>query len=407
MNVARHMLASVRSLGAERIRLLGILTGGHFVIHWFQQFFPVILPSIKSGLGLTNVEVGALTSAQQMIMGLGQLPVGLLADSMVRHRAKMLALSLVAMAAAYFLLGSPIFAWALLGSGLIGLGTALWHPTAAASLSNRFPEHRATALSIHGTGATISDTITPLFVGALLASFSWQTVARLQLLPGLLFALVVWRALAGVFVDGDSGPRHRSTQIREVVAVIGNPAFLGVSAATGLLSMGRLVILTFLPIYLQEHLLYSAFALGVFVALLHALGTISQPALGLLSDRFGRKAVLVPSCFLLGLFFALLAIVPAGIPLALVIIAIGLFFYTLFNIMNAAVMDVAGAAVQASTYGLMTLLTQLVVIPTPMVTGFLIGELGIKFSFVLAGVFLIIAGLALAPLKLYRGSRGR
>ncbi len=407
MNVARHMLASVRSLGAERIRLLGILTGGHFVIHWFQQFFPVILPSIKSGLGLTNVEVGALTSAQQMIMGLGQLPVGLLADSMVRHRARMLALSLVAMAAAYFLLGSPVFAWALLGSGLIGLGTALWHPTAAASLSNRFPEHRATALSIHGTGATISDTITPLFVGALLASFSWQTVARLQLLPGLLFALVVWRALAGVFVDGDSGPRHRSTQIREVVAVIGNPAFLGVSAATGLLSMGRLVILTFLPIYLQEQLHYSAFALGVFVALMHALGTISQPALGLLSDRFGRKAVLVPSCLLLGLFFALLAIVPAGIPLALVIIAIGLFFYTLFNIMNAAVMDVAGAAVQASTYGLMTLVTQLVVIPTPMVTGFLIGEFGIKFSFVLAGVFLIVAGLVLAPLKLYRGSRGR
>jgi MFS family permease len=190
------------------------------------------------------------------------------------------------------------------------------------------------------------------------------------------------------------------------MGVIRNPSFLGVSAATGLLSMGRLVILTFLPIYLQEHLHYSAFALGVFVALMHALGTISQPALGLLSDRFGRKAVLVPSCLLLGLFFTLLAVVPPGIPLALVIIAIGLFFYTLFNIMNAAVMDVAGAAVQASTYGLMTLITQLVVIPTPMITGYLIGEFGIKFSFVLAGVFLIIAGLVLAPLKLYRGSRG-
>jgi MFS family permease len=405
--MARHFLSSVRALGTERMWLLGILTGGHFVIHWFQQFFPVILPSIKSGLGLTNVEVGALTSAQQMIMGLAQLPVGLLADAMVRHRANMLALSLVAMGVAYFLLGSPVFAWALLGSGLIGLGTALWHPTAAASLSNRFPERRATALSVHGTGATISDTITPLFVGALLASFSWETVARLQLLPGLLFALVVWRALAGVFTDGDSKALQTSTQFRDVVGVIKNPAFVGVSIATGLLSMGRLVILTFLPIYLQEYLHYSAFALGVFVALMHALGTISQPVLGLLSDRFGRKAVLLPSCLLLGLFFGLLAMVPAGIPLALVIVAIGLFFYTLFNIMNAAVMDVAGTNVQASTYGLTTLITQLVVIPTPMITGYLIGELGIKFSFVLAGVFLVIAGLALAPLKLYRGSRNR
>ena len=407
MKTAREIFTSVRALGSERMWLLGILTGGHFVIHWFQQFFPVILPSIKSGLGLSNVEVGALTSAQQMIMGLAQLPVGLLADSMVRHRGNMLALSLVAMGAAYFLLGSPVFAWALLGSGLIGLGTALWHPTAAASLSNRFPERRATALSIHGTGATISDTITPLFVGALLASFSWETVAQLQLLPGLLFALVLWRALTGVFNDADSHSRRDSTQLRDVVGVIKDPAFLGVSVATGLLSMGRLVILTFLPIYLQEHLLYSAFALGVFVALMHALGTVSQPALGLLSDRFGRKAVLLPSCLLLGLFFALLAVVPAGIPLALVIIAIGLFFYTLFNIMNAAVMDVAGSNVQASTYGLTTLITQLVVIPTPMITGYLIGEWGIKFSFVLAGVFLFLAGLVLAPLKLYRGSRNR
>src|SRR6185295_1438750 len=104
---------------------------------------------------------------------------------------------------------------------------------------------------------------------------------------------------------------------------------------------------------LQEHLHYSSVALGIYIALLHALGTLSQPVLGLLSDRFGRKTVLLPSCLLLGLFFALLA--------------------------------VAGSNVQAATYGLTSLITQLVVIPAPMITGYLIGGLGIKFAFVLAG----------------------
>ena len=61
MVIAAHFLTSIRGLGKERIWLLGVLTTGHFVIHWFQQFFPVILPSIKSGLALNNVEVGALT----------------------------------------------------------------------------------------------------------------------------------------------------------------------------------------------------------------------------------------------------------------------------------------------------------------------------------------------------------
>ena len=405
MNSPRQLLTSIRALGKERIRLLGVLTAGHFVIHWFQQFYPVILPAIKSGLNLTNVEVGALTSAQQVVVGLGQLPFGMAADSMVRRRGAILALSLVSMGAAYFLLGLPVFISALLGSALIGFGTALWHPAAAASLSNRFPERRATALSIHGTGATLSDTITPLLVGVLLANFSWQTAAQVQLLPGLLCAFLLWRALAGVFSDDAAPPQRVAAQFRDVVAVITNPAFLGLSLSAGLLSMARLVILTFLPIYLQEHLQYSSVALGLYIALLHAMGSISQPVLGLLSDRFGRKAVLLPSCLLLGLFFALLALVPPGIPLGLVILAIGLFFYTLFIIFNAAVMDVAASNVQAATYGLTSLVTQLVVIPAPMVTGYLIGGFGIKFAFVLAGAFLFIAGLVLAPLRLYRGTQ--
>jgi FSR family fosmidomycin resistance protein-like MFS transporter len=405
MTKARNFLTSIQALGAERLWLLGTLTGGHFVIHWFQQFFPVLLPSIKSGLGLSNVEVGALTSAQQLVMGVAQMPSGMLADSRVRARATILALSLVSMGFAYFFLGSSAFACALLGSGMIGLGTALWHPAAAASLSNRFPERRATALSIHGTGATLSDTITPFCVGFLLTNFPWQALTQAQLLPGLFFSFLIWRALAGVFSDVSSQPLRTSTQVRDVVSLLKKPAFVGVAAATGLLQMGRLVILTFLPIYLQEDLQYTPAALGVFVALMHIMGTVSQPILGLLSDSFGRKAVLLPSCLLLGLFFSLLAIVRPGIPLGVVIVAIGLFFYTLFNIMNAAVMDVAGSNIQASSYGLTILLTQVLVIPTPMVAGYLIGWLGIKSAFVLAGVFLVIGGIVVAPLKLYPGTR--
>ena len=51
------------------MRLLGVLTGGHFFIHWFQQMFPVVLPSIKAGLGLNDVQVGALNSARQFTQG--------------------------------------------------------------------------------------------------------------------------------------------------------------------------------------------------------------------------------------------------------------------------------------------------------------------------------------------------
>lgn len=402
----KQLLSSVRGLGSERLRLLGTVTGGHFAIHWFQQLFPVVLPSLKAGLGLSDVQVGALTSARQLIHGSLDFPLGMAADAMVRYRALFLAGALAVMGMGYFLMGSaPVFVFALCGSGLIGLGTALWHPAAAASLSNRFPERRATALAVHGMGATVSDTLTPLGVGALLVAFHWEGVLVMQIIPGLIIGIVVWRGLKGLFSDADAAA-SRATQLREILELARHPVFLGISAAKGLAQMGRLVVLTFLPIYLQEHLGYSPFALGFFVALLHAMGTISQPVLGYLSDRLGRKAVLFPSFILQGLLFILLGAAPPGLWLSLVIAANGLFFYTLMNVTYAAVMDVAGSRIQASSYGLASLVTEIVVVPTPIAAGFFIGQYGINSAFTLSGAFVLLAAFLLLPLKLYRGTRG-
>ncbi|HWP56722.1 MAG TPA: MFS transporter [Candidatus Acidoferrales bacterium] len=407
MKTLRQATAFVHNLGADRLKFLAVVTGGHFAIHWFQQLFPVVLPSVKAGLGLSDVEAGALASARQLVQGTLDLPSGILADSLARRRALILASALVSMGAGYLFFGwMTVFAGALVGAGLIGLGTALWHPAAAAALSHRFPELRATALSIHGMGATVSDTLTPLVAGALLVGFSWNGFLGFQLLPAILVALVVWRGLLRV-LPAAGASSGQPAQLRDLADLARNRVFLGLTAAKALMQMGRLVVLTFLPIYLQEHLNYSPFELGIYITLLHAMGTVSQPILGYLSDHFGRKAVMVPSFAALAILFFLLALVEPGLPLGLVVTAIGLFFYTLMNITFAAVMDVAGAKIQASSYGLTSLLTEVVVMPTPMIAGLLIGIYGIRVSFMLAGVFLGLAALVTAPLDLYKGSRTR
>ncbi|MBI4523278.1 MAG: MFS transporter [Deltaproteobacteria bacterium] len=406
MEQAQSSLASLRMLRAGEFRLLGVITGGHFIIHWFQQLFPVVLPSIKAGLGLNDIQVGALTSARQLVNGSMDLPAGLLADSVVRYRALLLASAIISMGTAYLLMGSGTgFVSALLGAGLVGLGTALWHPAAAASLSNQFPNRRATALSVHGMGATISDTLTPLGAGLLLLSFSWTSVLSLQILPALGFGVLLWIGLAGLFSIRESGGTASAADFREIAALVRNPAFVGVTVAAAFMSMGRVIVLTFLPIYIQEHLKYSPFGLGFYIALLHAMGTVSQPILGFLSDRFGRKAVLFPSFLTLGALFALLAVANPGLQLGVVISAIGLFFYTLMNITFAAVMDVAAAKIQASSYGLSSLMVQVAVFPIPILAGYLVQNYGIQYAFLLASGFLFMGGLLVLPLNLYRGSK--
>jgi len=406
MRKLRTWLASLQELGAGRLKLLAVVTGGHFGIHWFQQLFPVILPSLKAQLGLNDVQVGALSSARQLINGAMDLPCGILADSLARRRAPLLASALLAMGIGYSVMGlMPVFTLLLFASGLIGLGTSLWHPAAAASLSNSFPERRATALSVHGMGATVSDTLTPLIAGFALLSVSWTSLLAVQIFPALVIALLVWGGLVRQFGQEDS-PVALSAHLRGVIALVKNSTFLGITLATSFMQMGRVIVITFLPIYLQEHLGYSPFALGVYIALLHAMGTVSQPIMGHLSDRFGRKAVLFPSFITLGLLFALLAIAAPGIPLGLVVGAIGLFFYTLLNITVAATMDVAGSELQATTYGLTSLLIQIMTSPTPIVAGWLIGIYGIHFSFSVAAGLTLVGALLLLPLKLFRGSKG-
>jgi len=399
-----RILDAVREVGAERLKFIGVITGGHFFIHWFQQFYPVVLPSIKAGLGLNDVQVGALNSARNFTQGTLDLPSGMLADAAVRHRGLILASALASMGAAYFLMGiAPAFFWALVASGLVGLGTALRHPAASASLSNRFPERRATALAVHGMGATIGDTLTPLGAGLLLVAFHWESVLALQLVPALILGYLVWHGLAGFFSGSESRP-WRAAELREVYDLAKNGLFLGICLATAFLQMGRVTVGTFLPIYIQEHLGYSPAGLGVYFALLHAMGTFSQPILGHLSDRFGRKAVLLPSFIALGILFFLLAIAAPGVPLAIVVSAIGLFFYTLINVTSAATMDVAGANIQASSFGLASLVTQIVVFPTPMIAGYMIGVYGILSVFWISGIFLLLGAATLVPLRLYRGS---
>jgi MFS family permease len=399
----RAVLAPVRGVERERLAFLAYITGGHAAIHWYQQMFAVVLPSVTLGLGLSEVQAGYLQSARQLTSGTMNLAVGIVADTFARHRAAILASALCFMGAGYYCIGATAgLGGALLGAALVGLGTATWHPPAMGALSARFPERRATALAIHGTGATVFDTLTPVAIGALLVAVSWPAVLRAHLLPAAVAALVLWRALASQFRDAGPASSGR-TLVADVRSIVTTPAFLAVSLAEGCMTMARQVILTFFPLYIQIGLGRDAFEVGVYIALLHGMGTVSQPILGVVADRIGRKAVLVPAFLILsGLYLSLGRVAP-GWPLGTVVLAIGLFFYTLMNITSAAVLDVAGARVQASAMGLTSVITQVLVLPAPVLAGWIVGRFGYASAFVLAAAFMAAAALIVLPTRLHRG----
>jgi len=188
--------------------LLGSLVFGHTIIHWYLQFFPVILPGIKDTLDLNDIELGTLSTIREGSSGLLIMPSGFLADSFYKYRPLLLAFAIGSSGLAYFMVGLAFsYFWILPGIAMIGVASAAWHPASVGSLSARFPDRRGTALALHGVGASIGDTISPLIIGALLV-VSWQTLMQYHLLPALVLAFILWCSLGSHYKDAGP-PTHR------------------------------------------------------------------------------------------------------------------------------------------------------------------------------------------------------
>jgi MFS family permease len=394
--------------GAQRSTnrsLLWPLSLGHGAIHWFQQLYPMILPAIKGSLGLSDIQVGTLSAVRQFGTGPLLLPGGILADFKQHRMALILAASFLFMGLSYFLVSlATSYTWILLTVGLIGIGTVLWHPAALGTLARRFPDRKGFALGVHGVGASVADTLAPVAIGGLLAVLAWQDLLKLHLIPAVILAFLVWRSFGAMLEQGKRPTISVKAYLDEIAAMVRRPVVLGVLGVTGFTSMARLSVITFLPIYLKEDLGYSPFIFGVYLGLLHAMGGLSQPVMGYLSDRFGRKAVLMPSLIVFGLLYFALAAAAPGVQLTLVILALGLFFYALANIIQATIMDAASANVQSSTMGVTGIFGQFFSLPGPIIAGVIVAAHGRESAFIFAGAVTLLAALLLAPIKIPKSS---
>ena len=160
----------------------------------------MFLPLLKMDLGLSDIQVGGLTTAKQAASGILTLPSGIMADSFVKNRPIIIGLSIILGGVAYLLVSlSPVYVMVLISLCFVGASSAFWHPSAVSSLSTFFPEHRGTALALHGVGASIGDAISPLCIGALLVLVSWQRLAQWSMAPAVVLGLIIWISTRRIF----------------------------------------------------------------------------------------------------------------------------------------------------------------------------------------------------------------
>ena len=402
------LLSSRRSSTADTGRgpLLATLSLGHLAIHWYQQLWPVIIPSVKASLGLSDIQLGTLSTMRQFSSGPTMLPAGILADFFRSRTAIILALAFVFLAVSQFLVAeASTYRWIIPGVVMMGIANALWHPAAIGSISLRFPDKRGSALAVHGVGASIGDTVGPIAIGAILLVMAWQDLLRLHVIPALILGVLLLRGLWSAY-KADEGRRPSvKSYLSDAKSMLRHRVVMVTIAVNALTGMARLSVVTFLPVYIQDDLEYSTLGLGVFWGLLHVMGAVSQPVMGYLSDKFGRKPVLLPSLVSFSLLYFALSAAGPGIQLVLVVGALGLFFYALNSLTMATMMDVAKSSVQSSTMGISSIFTQGLALPSPIIAGVFVTRFGTSSAFLYAGAVTMLAALILAAYRMPRPSK--
>jgi predicted MFS family arabinose efflux permease len=127
--------------------------------------------------------------------------------------------------------------------------------------------------------------------------------------------------------------------------------------------------------------------------------------MGFLTDRMGHKRVLVPALIMMA---ALLWLVPAAgdsrIELALVVLALGAFLFSLHAILISAATELAGQEMQSTMVSLIYA-AGFIGSLAPTAAGIVADAYGTSTIFILAGVLVLVAAAVLSPAPLRGGRR--
>jgi sugar phosphate permease len=322
-----------------------LISAGHGLTHWYPATFYILLPLIGKELGLSYTEIGLIMTVQHLAGAISNVPGGILVDT-IGKMGYLMATSLFWVGFPYALMSLTHSFWMLLVCvTLVGIGNNIWHPAAIPTLAHRYAERKGLVLSFHGMGGNLGEALAPFVIGALLAWFSWRTVVVINVIPGMIMATLILVMLGAFSMTkgggehaGGAGARARranSGYLQDFVSLLRNKALMLVACSSAFRTMTQVGLLTFLPVYLAYELNYSPFAVGICLTVLQVAGFIAAPIGGHLSDKMGRRRVIMSSMVLTAVMIVGMALAGKSIAFVIFIALVGFFLYAMRPVLQA------------------------------------------------------------------------
>ena len=377
-------------------RELWLITIGHTFTHWYPATFYLLLPLIGNELGLSYSQIGLIISCQYIAAAVANIPGGMMVDTIGR-KGLLMAVSLFWVGFPYLLIGfTHGYLMLLACTALVGFGNSLWHPTAIPTLGQRYPDRKGLVLSLHGMGGNFGDAVAPIVIGALLGYFTWRQVVVMNVVPGLVVALLMLAFLGSMRLGAKNTPAERqslSEYWSGVRRLFRNRALVLISTGSTFRAMTQSALVTFLPVYLANEMGYPPIWVGACLFAVQAAGFAAAPIAGHLSDRMGRKSILMSSMATTAVLLIAMTFAGGSIVFVALVTLLGFFLYAIRPVIQAWLLETTPKNMGGSSIGILFGAQAIGAAVGPFLAGTVADRYGLLSAFYFLAATIVIANL--------------
>jgi len=350
-----------------------------------------VLPLFALSLRATPAEIGWIVMASTIPGILVSYPAGALSDYLGKQRV--LLASLVVFATAPFLYLVIETAWQLMAVRFYhGFATAIFGTVASAAIAERYTADRAARLSVYSSVTIVGRSIAPFLGGTLISLANFHAVYIACAISGVL-ALAV-----GLLLRDGTPPQTTKLELPHFWAslktVLRDRGIMLVSLVEAAQYLVFGAIEAFLALFAAS-IGIPPWQIGVILGVQLVSIVFAKPLMGRVSDRVGRRRVILPGLLIGAASVVLIPFAPSFIGLTVLSLVFGLGFATVTSSTTALVADLTRDGRYGSSMGVLRTVMDVGQSIGPVLTGFMVGVAGYGSAFTLLAAILVLAALML------------
>jgi len=359
-----------------------------------------VLPLFALSLGAGPEAIGLAVGISTVTGILFKLPSGALSDVIGRRKTMLIGLVFFAFAPfAYLLIDS--YAQLVAVRFIHGFATAVYGPVAMAVVADIAGERKGELLSWFSSVGIIGGLLGAPLGGLILSlsatggSYELRTFQLVYTICGVsgvtALALAMRTLLRDEHVQGNGFRSRMSQFVTGIKEVISDVRVVATSSVEGLQNMTMGALEAFLPIYAVEVAGLSAFEAGLLWAVQIVVTMVSKPLMGRISDRFGRKPIIVAGLILCAISFSFIPLLKSFSTLSAAALLFGLGEAFVTSSSAAMVADMCKARHFGTAMGVFGTIFDIGHASGPILSGILIGAWGYLPAFALMAAVLTLA----------------